>query len=229
MDNKKDNSDSLFELSRRLQRSSEISQKFVELYWALMFSVTRMIESTFYRGRIELQEEAVLYFGCGTNFSSGVNSGLFAVHRYLKRRRRPDVYLTGVSTPIGLQNRFKGVVTEHVLEHMLPIDGHLVLCNLYKMLEPGGTIQISVPSPVRFIQCTEAGLSMDVIGINDIVYNYGHRFMYDEEALCSLLASAGFEEIEVNTLENSPWSDFLSVDRQPQSIYVCAKKCPADT
>jgi hypothetical protein len=214
----------LFSLSERLRKRSGMYTWLEEKYWQLMLLLTRVIERTTYRKKPDIKGEAVLYFGCGVNFTRGVNSDLFGLHRYLKRRRCPDLYLSGTFVPRGLYNLFDGIVCEHVLEHMLPVHGHALLCNLWKMLKPDGTIQVSVPSPVRYVHCSQNETSIDVLAINNLTYNYGHRFMYDAHTLSALLARAGFCDIQVNSYKKSPWMDFLVSAREPESIYLIAKK-----
>lgn len=217
--------DELLALSNHLQRSKGVYPWLTEKYWWLMFLTTRAIEELGYPKKLDIQGEAILNFGCGIHFTRGLNSDLFSLHCYLQRRRRPDIYLSGMSAPASLHNRFDAIILEHVLEHMLPVHAHAVLCNLLEMLRTNGAIQISVPSLSRFINNSQNNrIRMDILAINNITYNFGHKFMYDERALGALLAAAGYRDIQVNCYETSPWKEFLVPQREPESIYIIAKK-----
>jgi hypothetical protein len=226
MDNNCANYDNLVILSNRLQKATGSWRRLLlDCYWTLMYMMNRLIEMLGYPRQVSILGEAILNFGCGIHFTRAVNSDLFAIHRYLKRRRvRPDLYLSGATAPRALTNRFDSIVCEHVFEHMLPSHAHLILSNLYKMLRPNGFIQISVPSLSKFIACSNNVETVDIFSVNDIAYNYGHRFMYDENSLVSLVRAAGFCEIQVNSYASSPAKELLLSAREPESIYIIAKK-----
>lgn len=214
----------ILQLSRQIQQQEKFSSKLVAIYWTIMACITRLLERVGYPWTLPSKDEKVLYFGCGVTFTKGTNSDLFALHRYLKPRKRPDYYLSGTYVPKRLQSFFHGIVSEHVFEHMLPTQARDILQTLLAMLEPGGVIQISVPSPAQFALLDNGCIELDILGINDIAYNYGHRFMYDEKTLITLLTSVGFVDVKANSYETSLFSDYLSLERQPQSIYVCGRK-----
>src|SRR5436853_7442343 len=87
----------LLDLSNRLNKASGLRQRLVTWYWSAMYILTRLIEKLSDPQSLPVQDDLVLNFGCGVHFTRGVNSDLFAIHRYVKRRRRPDLYLSGTS------------------------------------------------------------------------------------------------------------------------------------
>jgi hypothetical protein len=107
---------------------------------------------------------------------------------------------------------------------MLPAHAHVVLVNLCKMLKPRGFIQVSVPSLSRFITCSDDGQTIDVLSVNDIAYNHGHRFMHDEQTIIAMLRAAGFCGARVNSYADSPAREHLLAEREPESIYIIAEK-----
>jgi hypothetical protein len=167
-----------------------------------------------------IPDKPILNFGCGLNFLDGVNSDLFPLHRYILGGRRPDIFLSGTSAPKSLHNRFEVIICEHVLEHVLPVAGHGILTNLAKMLKPNGQIQLSVPSPLRYVSNVNGVININTVGLNNNIYNYGHRFMYDPITLSQLMESAGFCNIEINSYETSPYKHLLVQNREPASIYL---------
>jgi len=175
--------DALLELSKRLEANSSLASRFRSHYLTLMYHLTRLIERVSFLNKRDIPNTEILNFGCGVNFIQGVNSDLLPLHRFLKGSRRPDIYLSGTYTPPDMKERFQSIICEHVLEHVLPTAGLIILKNLYQMLKPGGRIQICVPRNIRFVSCAQGEIQMDVIGINEITYNHWHQFMYDATSL----------------------------------------------
>lgn len=214
----------LMQLSRQLERARGMRARLESMYLSGMLRLTRILERTGHPSSQSLPDGDILNFGCGLHFIDGVNSDLFMMHRYITRKRRPDIYLSGSMTPKSLQERFSSIVCEHVLDIVLPNIAYEILVNLRNMLRPGGKIQVSLPSPSRFIKCTEEGPRLDMIPINDTAYNYGHRFMYDEATLALLLRAAGYTGVQINSYRTSPLQDYMNALREPRSIYVMASK-----
>jgi len=213
----------IFLLSRKLERSQGNVRMAIKLYWRLMLYLTKIIERTVYRFRIDTKGHKILNFGCGTHLIRGLNSDLFPVHRYFRGLKKPDVFLTGTFVPPRLDGFFEAIICEHVLEHLFPHDAFTLLCNFRRMLQPGGFLQISVPSIIRLLDCKGDTHSFDVISVNNIIYNYQHHFMYDESSLVSLLTAAGFHSIMPNSFESSAWKPYLTREREPESIYILAR------
>ena len=219
------NYEHLLTLSNRLKKANEAWHRLpVQWYWQVMYLLNRLLETLGYPRHLDITGEPILNFGCGVHLTRGINSDLFALHRYLKRRRRPDIYLSGATTPKSLRNRFATIICEHVLEHMLPAQARLIMDNFYQMLRPGGALQISVPSLSRLIAFSDQLQAIDILAINDIAYNYGHKFLHDENSVIALARDAGFSETQVNSYATSPWREYLLAEREPQSIYVIATK-----
>ena len=224
MDRDPDNFTKLIDLSNRLEQASSPKNQLAYKYSTLMYHITRIMERMGFPREQDIPNGDVLNFGCGWNFIEGVNSDLVQIHRFFKGKRGPDIYLSGMHTPLALQQRFETVVCEHVLEHVLPSSGLIILQNLNNMLKLGGKIQVSVPSTVRYIDCSEGDITIDAIGLNENTYSYGHRFMYDPQTLSTLILNAGFRHVEVNSYETSPFKDLLVEKRSAVSIYLLGTK-----
>lgn len=125
--------------------------------------------------------------------------------------------------PESIVRRFDTVICEHVLEHVLPEAGLSLLTNIRRMLRPRGTIQISVPSPVRYISSRNGSIDIDCLGLNNVIYNHGHKFMYDARMLITLVKSAGYQNVKENSYASSPYKHLLVEEREKESIYVLAK------
>jgi SAM-dependent methyltransferase len=211
-------------ISNHLENAYSLRSYLVRYYWTAMFHINRMLERFGYPYNLNIREPSVLNFGCGYTRTQAISSDLFAIHRYFMRKPRPDLYLTGTIIHKRLSSQFDVIICEHVLEHILPSQAQPLLNNLLKMLKPNGSIQISVPSVSRLISYDNGKLDIDILSINDIAYRYGHKFLHDENTIGALLAKAGFDQIEVNSYGTSPYHEYLNANREPQSVYIIAKR-----
>lgn len=218
--------DQAFHLARQMRTDRRWFTPLVALYWKLAFISTRILEKRITQHPVGLQNDTVLNFGCGNRFYVGaVNSDLFTPHRYIKRKRRPDLFWSGVTELEYLRGRFKGVVCEHVIEHMLPDNALNLFKNFFRVLAPAGVIVISFPDIHRVLANGDCqGYSSSMVALNSVVYRHGHTFMYDKDMVCELLRQAGFSEIEVTSFERAPLPEFLDPNREFESAYIVAKR-----
>lgn len=129
-----------------------------------------------------------------------------------------DVIFLDSSNPFPFEdNVFDYVFSEHHIEHLLYEEGSSMLKECWRVLKPGGKIRIATPDLEVFLNLykkekTEiqeryihfvADYLMDYIGfkeekdvfvINNIFYNFGHRFIYDKRTLRNSLRKSGFTE-----------------------------------
>jgi len=131
-------------------------------------------------------------------------------------------------------NAFDAVFAEHMFEHIPYKDGEHMLRECLRILKPGGRIRIVTPrlgflfdmlkepaSPAQlgYIRFTRdhfiphATSDNASFVINNMFYNYGHRFIYDERTLAGSLAAAGFTDLVQGKTCESNDSNFQDVDR----------------
>ncbi len=107
---------------------------------------------------------------------------------------RSDVFMD-VSKPLPLPSSMIDVVfLEEVIEHISAQDGKTLLKECFRVLKPGGWLRITTPSLDYFARraLESAGSEQEV---NDIFYCHGHRHIYSEEGLRTILALTGFAEL----------------------------------
>lgn len=136
------------------------------------------------------------------------------------------------------------IFSEHFLEH-LPIEvvGKKLLPELFRILEPGGKLRLSIPNGEYFItqylasktgqpdnffvlnsgQCTPMEM------LNNVTHGYGHRYLYDFASMQRLLADSCFTGIKQSSFARSEFPVFANLDRQDEwriamSLYVEAVK-----
>ncbi|MBI2995142.1 MAG: sulfotransferase [Candidatus Melainabacteria bacterium] len=110
-------------------------------------------------------------------------------------------------------NTFDYIFSEHHIEHLSYFEGLHMLKECYRILKPKGKIRIATPDLKVFIDLynpqksniqkryinfisnnynSSIGIQKDIIVINSIFKNFGHKFVYDFEILKMTLEKVGF-------------------------------------
>lgn len=137
------------------------------------------------------------------------------------------------------ENRFRGIYTEHCLEHIGLDDLKKNLAEFYRLLKPGGRVRIVVPDGELYFdlyQKQKQGESVKMpyqefyvspmARINGLFRNHGHQFIHDFETFRILLAEAGFKDIVKCSFMQGVEPILLkdSEYRRNESLYVEACK-----
>jgi len=112
-------------------------------------------------------------FGSGGNQLQGWMNTEYPDHDITKPLKFPD-------------NSVEQVLAEHVVEHTTGPQGFRFMCEVRRILKPGGVFRICVPELAR----------LDLNKRCDIICNHGHLMVYAEESLRLMLEAAGFSSIE---------------------------------
>ncbi len=150
------------------------------------------------------------------------------------------------------ENRFKGIFSEHCLEHFTLVELDRVLRDFHRVLKPGGCLRIVVPSlelHAHYYAASVAGesenlpkaylaLNSPAQGLNGIFYcghdnmqgsrwnHDGHHFIHDFLSIKASLRKAGFSEVFKVSFGQGR-DPHLLVDREDrawESLYVEALK-----
>jgi len=192
----------------------------------------------FQAGRPHLRGIDYLHAGCGPQVVPGFinldyrwTSGIDIVWDLSRPLPFPD-------------NRFKGIFTEHCLEHFDLPDLQAVLSELLRVLQPGGVLRIVVPCLETHARLYLAGRSetddVPAARINQVFYaghahrrrsgwtHDGHHFMHDHASLAACLRSAGFAVVRRTGFGQGSDTQLLidRPDRAWESLYVEAAKQP---
>jgi predicted SAM-dependent methyltransferase len=133
-------------------------------------------------------------------------------------RRRNEVVYLDARQPFPLPDAaFDLVFCEHMIEHLTYADGRRCFVECFRVLRPGGRIRVATPSLTRLIRLYESDLgdlerrylrwSIDTFArdagaylpgfvVNNMFWNFEHRFVYDEGTLAHTLEAAGFADVE---------------------------------
>ena len=214
-----------FALSRQLKEDRRWFTGFVAGYWAFCFRITRIYENIIPQ-QPRPEKTRFLNFGCGNRFQGEmVNSDLFAPHRFVKRKRRPDLFWSGTNRLKHFEDYFDGIVCEHVIEHILPDNVACLFSNFFRVLRPGGNLVVTFPDVRRVLENRGCqGYESSTVALNSLIYRHGHRFMYDADIVSGMLLNAGFKEIKAGALADMPNKALLDPGRETETSYIWARR-----
>ena len=128
------------------------------------------------------------------------------------------------------------VFSEHMIEHITKEAAVRLLCECYRVLEPGGVLRMSTPDAELFLRSyagdqkflAHSGFSQPidtpVDRVNYMMREYGqHVWAYDEELLTLMFKRAGFKRIERRRLGVSAHPRMNNIDfeaREFESLYL---------
>jgi predicted SAM-dependent methyltransferase len=94
----------------------------------------------------------------------------------------------------------EAILHEHLLEHLTLAQGHGLMRECVRVLEPGGVLRIGVPDAGACLD-SYAGLAdqdwaesqpTPMVAVMSLFYEHGHACMYDAETLELLCLASGF-------------------------------------
>jgi predicted SAM-dependent methyltransferase len=139
--------------------------------------------------------------------------------------RGEDVVYMDALKPFPLPDAsFDSVFSEHMLEHASYAQGQHVLRECHRILRPGGRIRIATPGVDNLIRlyandlsdlqeryirwsidtfAREADAYLPGFVLNNMFFNFAHRFVYDRETLRHALEAAGYADVEERAIGES--------------------------
>jgi predicted SAM-dependent methyltransferase len=134
-----------------------------------------------------------LHLGCGPRVIPGWVHVDVADYPHVQLRHEVD------ALPMISEGTIEVVYACHVLEHFLRREVPRVLREWHRVLQPGGTLRLSVPDFAALVEVyRKTGALGTVIGPlfgrQDHLYNF-HHTVFDFEALRADLTSAGFVNV----------------------------------
>jgi predicted SAM-dependent methyltransferase len=199
------------------------------------FQVKRARRQRLIDAYLRTHSERMLHLGAGSNLYEGwLNTDVVNF-----RRLNRVVYLDA-RNPFPLPDcSFDLVFTEHMIEHLSYPEGRQCLAECHRVLRSGGRIRVATPSIDRLIQLYEPELTelqrrymrwatetfitdVDVILpgfiVNNMLRNFGHKFVYDEQTLRHALETSGFVDVEVCPVGESPDPRLAGLERHMRSV-----------
>jgi predicted SAM-dependent methyltransferase len=186
-----------------------------------------LFRSSLIKSYLSSSKVAKLQLGAADNIIDGwLNTSL--------RPRSPRIVFLDVPQPFPFGPAvFDYVLSEHLIEHLTYTDGRFMLAECFRILKPGGKIRISTPDIkmlagvlfkedekskqyVNWIATTfprDIPVQNAVMVINNLFYNWGHRFLYDFLTLKMTLEETGFTDIRAYEIGMSDDEVFRGIER----------------
>ena len=154
-------------------------------------------------------------------------------------RRRNEVVYLDAHEPFPLPDgAFDLVFSEHMIEHLTYTDGRRCLAECLRVLRPSGRIRVATPSLDRLIALygdeltdlqrryltwsidtfvRDADAYLPGFVLNNMFWNFAHRFVYDEATLRHALKTAGFVDVEAWPVGESGDPRLVGLERHMRS------------
>jgi predicted SAM-dependent methyltransferase len=170
-----------------------------------------------------------LQLGSGRNHLEGwLNTDFLAKH--------PRFVYLNVSRTFPLpSNIFERIYSEHLIEHLFQADGETMLAESFRVLKPGGRIRLETPDLQKISNLYAVREKDDAreycqwhhrefgnknyppticFAINNIMRNWDHRFLYDQEMLQLVLSRAGFRDIKPYAWNETEDPEFRNISQR---------------
>ena len=118
--------------------------------------------------------------------------------------RDPAELCLNLTRPLPLPDQsVDAIYSQHFIEHITKAQAGQLVRECARVLKPGGWFRCSTPDLAYYVRqwqerAAKGGdTAVDAAdGLNDIIRLHEHLYVYDEAALCDLLARAGLIDIE---------------------------------
>jgi predicted SAM-dependent methyltransferase len=155
------------------------------------------------------------------------------------RRRGEVVYLDARRVFPLPDASFDLMFSEHMIEHLTYAEGRRCFAECLRVLRPGGRIRVATPSLDRLMQLYASELtdlqqrylrwSVDTFVpdadaylpgfvVNNMFWNFTHRFVYDEGTLAHTLQAVGFVDVESWPVGESGDPRLVGLERHMRSV-----------
>ena len=176
-----------------------------------------------------------LNLGCGSHRIKGfINADFFRYHEIFDPSKRPD-WMLDLSRPLNCpNNRWRGIFLQHVLEHLTYTDAYNLLSEIFRTLQPNGSVRIILPDLDAYLSWPELSKSNIKMSryksfpeaICNLSQLHGHRSTWNFSLLTEVLLEIGFTDIKRCCLYSGT-DPILCVDdpsHEWQSLYLEARK-----
>ena len=233
---KRENLPNLIKINLSTVSFMKIRAKFKIVFQIIYGAIIR--GKWFQLNRVNKSSKKYLNLGCGLNLTSGFIN--------LDYQWIPKIDICwDITKGIPLRsNTMSGIYAEHCLEHITFSQCQKVLNDLYRVLEPGGTLRIVVPDAelyldlynrekegenIKFPYVTADDIEegfLPIMAINRIFREHGHLYTYDYGLLKTMLEKEGFVNIKKEEFMMGKNKKLLidSESRKVESLYVEAEK-----
>ena len=196
----------------------------------------RLGDALFRRPPPDVGQPALLNLGCGTHIFEGwVNADDYAFKRGVREPAfRPNWRLDITCAWRCPPDRWDGVFTEHVLEHLSYSQAILALNECLRTMKPGAWLRISVPDLRAYVDLYDgrdsrpefACFPHPAVGVSFLTQMHLHRSTWDADLLVRVLAELGFDDACASSFGIGADARLVrdDPDKSHESLYVEARK-----
>jgi predicted SAM-dependent methyltransferase len=178
-----------------------------------------------------------LQLGCGDviNNESFLNCDFYDIDFFWPFNKK-KIYQLDLRYSLPFDDcQFKGVFSEHVIEHLYPSESQKLFMEVYRVLKKDGIFRVIVPDLKKYIKLYNSS-GKKILGnkkfdygcelLWDLTNNYGHKTIWDADWLVAKLLEAGFQECKEVSYKNGGMINLIldKEGREHESLYVEAKK-----
>lgn len=210
------------------------------LVWNTLQFLGQFKKNIFSQKRLVLERD-FLNVGCGDNlYENFVNIDCHG-KRSLISFKSDKIFRWDLRKKLPFDdNTFKGVYSEHCLEHLNPNDSFFLISELCRVLKPGGIARIIVPDAERYVDyynrkkegkdTTEManfnGWNSGGEALRGLTCFLGHYTLYDYELMKASCVEVGFSKVMNCSFRGSKIKELNQDDpnRIWNSLYVEATK-----
>jgi predicted SAM-dependent methyltransferase len=221
-------------LARVLQRDEVLYEASRAVYHGIQHLAGTLVRSVHREDRQVIDEYLrtapvkKLQLGCGVHLHPGwLNSDL---------EPPPGAIHLDVTRTFPFADRsFDRVYSEHLIEHVSYRQGAHLLSECRRVLKPGGRLRVATPDLAFLVELYRADKSdrqrnyiewstrsyipdapvhADTFVINNFVRDWGHKFIYDEKILRSLLETVGLRGVARYALGESDDAELRGLENE---------------
>jgi predicted SAM-dependent methyltransferase len=173
-----------------------------------------------------------LHLGAGPNVLDGWLNSDIAPHH-------DKIVPIDVTAPLPFEDAtFDFAFGEHMIEHLTLEQGFRLLIELHRIMRPGAAIRLATPDLMKimslftsdptaiqkqYVEWTTRTFIGDLQGynptlvLNNMFYNWGHRFLYNQSMLASVMRRAGFTDLKLHAAGESSRREFVGLDKHGEA------------
>ncbi len=206
----------------------------VHLKRSVQFALIAKIKKIF-SPKIRKSKNKYIQIGCGPHLFKDFDNLDFYTSSFSFWKKKRDFIPHDLRFPLPFETgSYQGAFSEHTLEHLYLDDAKFLLKEIYRILKNGAIFRCTVPGLDHYIENFKnkkddeyfSQFETGCEALRDLVHNWGHLSVWDEETLKNELLKTGFSKVSICKFGSGENMDLVKdlKERKLQTIYLEAKK-----